>query len=66
MKIVTYVISVIALAVGIFNVSKINLEAPLEGDSFTALITAIAAGCAILIAAVLRLSKKVDSLSKKR
>ena len=66
MKIVTYVVSVIALAVGIFNVSKINLEAPLEGDSFTALITAIAAGCAILIAAVLRLSKKVDRLYKKR
>ncbi len=66
MKIATYIISVIALAVGIFNVSKINLEVPLEGDSFTALITAIAAGCAILIAAVLRLSKKVDRLSKKR
>lgn len=66
MKIVTYVISVIALAVGIFNVSKINLEAPLQGDSYTALITAIAAGCAILITAVLRLSKKVDRLSKKR
>ena len=66
MKIATYIISVIALAIGIFNISKINLEAPLEGDSFTALITAIAAGCAILIAAVLRLSKKVDSLSKKR
>ena len=66
MKIATYIISVIALAVGIFNVSKINFEEPLEGDSFTALITAIAAGCAILIAAVLRLSKKVDSLSKKR
>ena len=66
MKIATYVISVIALAVGIFNVSKINLEAPLKGDSFTALITAIAAGCAILIAAVLRLSKKVDRLYKKR
>ena len=66
MKIATYIISVIALAVGSFNVSKIDLEAPLEGESFTALITAIAAGCAILIAAVLRLSKKVDRLYKKR
>ena len=66
MKIATYIISVIALAIGIFNVSKIDLEAPLVGDSFTALITAIAAGCAILIAAGLRLSKKVDRLSKKR
>ena len=66
MRIATYIISVIALAVSIFNASKIDLEAPLEGDSFTALITAIAAGCAILIATVLRLSKKVDRLSKKR
>ena len=66
MKIATYIISVIALAVGSFNVSKIDLDAPLRGDNFTALITAITAGCAILIAAVLRLSKKVDSLSKKR
>ncbi|MEC8829885.1 MAG: hypothetical protein VXY88_02310 [Bacteroidota bacterium] len=66
MKIATYIISVIALAVGSFNVSKIDLDAPLRGDSFTALITAIIAGCAILIATVLRLSKKVDSLSKKR
>ena len=66
MKIATYIISVIALAVGSFNVSKINLDAPLRGDSFTALITAITAGCAILIATVLRLSKKVDRLSKKR
>ena len=66
MKIATYIISVIALAFGIFNVSKINLESHLEGDSFTALITPITAACAILIAAVLRLSKKVDRLSKKR
>ena len=66
MKIATYIISVIALAVGSFNVSKIDLEAPLEGESFTALITAITAGCAILIATVLRLSKKVHRLSKKR
>lgn len=66
MRIATYIITVIALAVGIFNVSKIDSEAPLEGDSFTALITAIAAGCAILIVTVLRISKKVDRLSKKR
>ena len=66
MRTATYIITVIALAIGSFNVSKIDLDAPLNGDSFTALITAIIAGCAILIAAVLRLSKKVDSLSKKR
>ena len=65
MKIPTYIIDVIALAIGIFNLSKINFDSPLKGDSFTALITAIAAGCAILIVTVLRVSKKIDNLSKK-
>ena len=54
MKIASYIITVIALAVGVFNLSKINFDGPLKGDSFTALITAIAAGCAILIVTVLR------------
>ncbi len=65
MKIATYIISVIALAIGVFNLSKINFDSLLKGDSFTALITAIAAGCAILIVTVLRISKKIDRLSKK-
>ena len=40
MKITTYIISIIALLILIFNISKINFEAPLEGDSHTT--TAIA------------------------
>ena len=65
MKIATYIISVIALVIGVFNLSKINFESPLKGESLTALITTIAAGCAILIVTVLRVSKKIDRLSKK-
>jgi cation transport ATPase len=64
MKIATYIISIIALVICIFNVSKINFQAPLENESFTALITAIAAACAILIASPLRISKKVDRVAK--
>ena len=66
MKLATYIISLLALAVLIFNITKINFETPLEGNSFTAIITTISAACAILIAAALRLAKKVDKLVKKK
>lgn len=65
MKIATYIISVIALIICVFNITKINFETPLAGDSYTAVITVIAAGCAVLISTILRLSKKIDRLIKK-
>ena len=65
MKIITYIISIIALVILIFNISKINFEAPLEGDSNTAVVTSIAAGCAILIATLIRVVKKIELLTKK-
>ncbi len=65
MKITTYIISIIALVILIFNISKINFEAPLEGDSYTAVVTSIAAGCAILIATLIRVVKRIELLTKK-
>ena len=65
MKITTYIISIIALVILIFNISKINFEAPLEGDSYTAVVTSIAAGCAILIATLIRVVKRIEILTKK-
>ena len=65
MKLTTYIISLIALIICVFNITKINFETPLVGDSYTAVITAIAAGCAVLISTILRLSKKIDRLIKK-
>ena len=64
MKIATYIISFIALVTCAFNVSKIDFQAPLENESFTALITAIAAACAFLIASLLIISKTVDRVVK--
>lgn len=64
MKLTTYIISVIALIILIFNISKINFEAPLEGDSHTAVVTSIAASCAILIATLVRVVKKIERLTK--
>ena len=66
MKIFTWIISIIALALIVFNATKLNFEALLEGDSFTAIITIITALCAIILLQILRISKKIETLSKKR
>ena len=41
MKIATYIISFIALAIGAFNVTKIDFVTPMSKQSFLALITSI-------------------------
>jgi hypothetical protein len=64
MKIATYIISFIALAVGAFNVTKIDFVAPMSKQSFPALITTISAGCAILIVSLIRISLKIKDLVK--
>jgi len=65
MKIATYIITAIALIILIFNVTKIDLEAPLENESYTAVITSIAAGCAILIATLIRVVRKIERMANK-
>ena len=65
MKLTTYLITILATIILIFNVSKIDYTAPLSEESFTAVITSISAGCAVLISTILRLSKKIDRLIKK-
>jgi hypothetical protein len=66
MKIFTIVLNAIAIALIIFNTTKLNVEALFEGESFTAVITIIAALCAIILLQILRISKKIETLHKKR
>ncbi|WP_299112530.1 hypothetical protein [uncultured Winogradskyella sp.] len=66
MKIFTIVLSIIALGLIIFNATKLNFETLFEGESYTAIITIIAALCAIILLQILRISKKIEILSKKR
>lgn len=66
MKIFTLVLTVIAIALIGFNATKLNFEALFEGESQTALITIIAALCAIILLQILRISKKIERLSKQR
>ena len=64
MKLITYIITILATIILIFNVSKIDYAAPLSNESFTAVITSISAGCAILIVSIIRISLKIKSLAK--
>jgi hypothetical protein len=66
MKIFTLILTLIAIGLIIFNATKLNFEALLEGESFTAIITIVAALCAIILLQILRVSKKIETLSKKR
>lgn len=66
MKIFTVILTVVAVVLIIFNATKLNFEALLEGESQTALITIAASLCAITLLQILRISKKIEKLSKQR
>ena len=66
MKIFTLALSIIAIGLIIFNATKLNFEALFEGESFIAVITIIAAFCAIILLQILRISKKIEKLNKHR
>jgi uncharacterized integral membrane protein len=66
MKIFTLIATVIALALIIFNATKLNFDALFTGESYTAILTIIASLCAITLLQILRVSKKIETLSKKR
>ncbi len=66
MKIITIILSLIALALIIFNVTQLNFSRLFEGDSIVALITIVLSLCAILLLQILRISKRIEKLSKQK
>ncbi len=64
MKILTLIVSIIAIALIGFNLTKVNFNAPFEGDSTVALITILAALCAVLIMLILYVSKQIEQKVK--
>jgi len=50
----------------VFNVTKINFDTPFEKESYTAIITALAGGCAILLFTIWRVVKKIDLTVKEK
>lgn len=65
MKIATIIITLIAVVLIIYNITKINFKAPFQGDSIVALITILCALCAIALLQILRISKKIQNKYKK-
>ncbi|WP_338357843.1 hypothetical protein [Yeosuana marina] len=66
MKIVTIILSIIAIALIVFNVTKININTPFEGESVIALITMLAALCALILLQILRISKRIEQKVKNK
>ena len=64
MKILTIILSVIALGLIIFNFTKVDFNAPFEGDSIIALITIVASFCVIIMMGILRVSKRIEQIVK--
>ncbi|WP_104734858.1 hypothetical protein [Hanstruepera ponticola] len=66
MKIISAILSIIAVALIIYNAMMVDLNNPFEGDSLIALITIFAALCAIILLQILMVSKKIEAKSKSR
>jgi hypothetical protein len=66
MKILTYILTVLAIVLIGYNLTQINLNSPFEGESMIALITIFAGLSAIILLAILRVSKKIEQKSKQR
>jgi len=64
MKILTIILSIVAIALIIYNATKVDLDTPFEGESISAIITIVAAICALLLLQILRVSKKIEQKNK--
>ncbi|WP_437395903.1 hypothetical protein [Flagellimonas lutimaris] len=63
----TFAIILIILALGLiaYNVTLVDFENPLQGDSTIALIGIVASLCAIVLMLIFMTSKKIDQKLKK-
>ena len=64
MRIFIYILMALAIFLLIFNLSKVDYSNPLGPDSIVAVITSIAAGCALLVLAILRTSQQIKNKSR--
>ncbi|MHA7942243.1 hypothetical protein ACJOV8_004135 [Formosa sp. 3Alg 14/1] len=66
MKILSIILSVIALALIVFNLTQINFDNPFGDESIVALITIMALLCAIVLLVILNTSKRIEEKFKKQ
>lgn len=64
-KTLTIILIVLAVALIAYNVTLVNFENPLEGNSIIALIGIVASLCAIILLLIFLTSKKIqDKMNK--
>lgn len=64
MKIFTTALIFVAIALIIFNITLLDFNNPLEGNSMVALIGIAAAFCAVFILLIFKMSKRIDEKLK--
>lgn len=64
MKIVTIILTIVALGLISFNAGELNFNNLLQGESFVAVVTIILSLCAIVLLQILRISIRIEKLSK--
>ena len=64
MKIFTFILIFLALALIVFNITLLDFNNLLEGDSMIGLIGIIASFCAVFILIIFRMSKMIEEKSK--
>lgn len=64
MKIFIYILMAFGIAVVIYNVTLLNVDALFKGDSSIALIGILAAVCVIVLLAILLTSKAIEHKAK--
>ena len=66
MKLFIYILSIIAVILVIFNFTKIDFNDPFHNESIVAIITVIAGLCVLILLAILRISKKIENIQKRK
>jgi len=64
MKNFTIILTILAIALIIYNATKLDFNALFEGESIIAIITILASLCAIVLLQILRISKKIEAKHK--
>ena len=64
MKIAIYIFIALALALIVFNATKLDFGGLFEGDSLVALISILASACVIVLMLILLASQKIKKQKK--
>jgi len=64
MKIFTTILILIAVGLIAFNITLIDFQNPIEGESLIALVGIAAAFCAVFILLIFKMSKKIEEKLK--